>query len=173
MAKLDDFHQTENTSPMLRTVWREAMELWFAEETHDVQVSPFLFQRKSDRSSCNKTRSAGGKYLMAGSRRRGQRCKTISWHDRLQAQTQVLGGGKRKQWQKKFIIEIWKQWMVVWKGRNEMVHGKNLFIQKDANRRSTEADLRDIQQTRTVGTGLPASIVWQVVFTLRWRRFSL
>ena len=42
MTKIDDFHQAEHTSLLLRNVWREAFELWFAEDTQDVYVSPFL-----------------------------------------------------------------------------------------------------------------------------------
>jgi hypothetical protein len=44
MRAIDRFHEKEDTSPLLRSVWKEAMELWFGQETQDdVEVAPFLF----------------------------------------------------------------------------------------------------------------------------------
>jgi hypothetical protein len=40
---MDTFHEKENTSPLLRNVWREAMELWLADDMVDVVLSPILF----------------------------------------------------------------------------------------------------------------------------------
>jgi ribonuclease HI len=149
MAKLDDFHQTENTSPMLKTVWREAMELWFAAETPDIHVSPFLFPTEV-RQVVVQQNAIGWRQVFNGR-------FALAWakvqDDFLARQApgsnaSTRRGKKGKQWQKKFIIEIWKQWMVVWKSRNAMVHGKNLVSRKDANRRSTEAALRDIYDRR-------------------------
>ena len=45
-------------------------------------------------------------------------------------------------WQHKFILEIWKHWMVVWKLQNERVHGNNQKTHLEARRCRTDAELR-------------------------------
>ena len=55
---------------------------------------------------------------------------------------------KGKQWQKKFIVAIWMQWTVLWTARNAMVRGTNLVAQRQAHRRTTEAELRSVYDTR-------------------------
>lgn len=55
---------------------------------------------------------------------------------------------KGKQWQQKFIIEIWKQWTVLWKSRNKIVHGNTQSARREALRRAAEAELQSIYDTK-------------------------
>ncbi|KAI2495166.1 hypothetical protein MHU86_19351 [Fragilaria crotonensis] len=141
MRAIDRFHEKEDTFPLLRSVWREAMELWFAQETQeDVEVAPFLFPAEV-RQVIVQQNAIGWRQLFNGrfakawatvqndylARRQGLTSDEEIAHQRKDK--------KGKQWQKKFIIAIWKQWMVLWKSRNELVHGKNVATQREANRR--------------------------------------
>jgi hypothetical protein len=151
MAKMEDFHQKENTSPLLRSVWREAMALWFlADKTQqDVQLSPFLFPMDA-RQVIMHQNAIGWRQIFNG--RFAKAWATVQ-DDFLARQAPNENENPRrdqkgKQWQKKFIIEIWKHWMIVWKSCNDMVHGKNLATQREATRRRTEAELRDIYNRR-------------------------
>lgn len=150
MAAIETFHTKENTSPLLKNVWREAMELWLADDMDDVVLSPILFPMDVRRVIMQQNKIGwrqvfNGRFAMAWS--------TVQ-DDYLARQNASHGSDstqsrkKGKQWQKKFIMEIWKQWMVLWKARNDLVHGKNLTTQKEANRRRTEAELTAIYDRR-------------------------
>jgi hypothetical protein len=153
MRAIDRFHDKEDTSPLLRSVWRKAMELWFAQEMQDVEVAPFLFPAEVRQVTVQQN-AIGWRQLFNGrfakawltvqndylARRQGPTSDREVTHQR----TEKMG----KQWQKKFIIEIWKQWMVLWKSRNELVHGKNVATQREANRRQLAVDLRGIYDQR-------------------------
>jgi hypothetical protein len=64
------------------------------------------------------------------------------------ANTQNQQRKKGKQWQKKFIAKIWKQWFILWKLCHDLVHGKTQSTRQDTLRRTTAAELRAIYDTR-------------------------
>jgi hypothetical protein len=58
MTAIEGFHAKENTSPLLRHVWREAMELWFAADTDVVHVSPVRKCRRVMFAACTDVATA-------------------------------------------------------------------------------------------------------------------
>ena len=152
MAKMEEFHEQENTSPLIRNLWREVIELWFAAEAQDdIQVSPILFP--SDVRQVILQQNAicwrqifNGRFAIAWAAVQDDYLARSAPHTNRKADTQKVKKGKH--WQQRFILAIWKQWSVVWKQRNEMIHGKTLTTQREANRRRTEAELRAIYETR-------------------------
>ena len=52
------------------------------------------------------------------------------------------------QWQQKFIQEIWKQWMHLWKSRNELVHGSNITTHNSVLQENANRELRTIYDHR-------------------------
>jgi hypothetical protein len=145
-------------------VWKEAMELWFGQETQDdVEVAPFLFPAEVWQVIVQQN-AIGWRQLFNGrfaktwatvqndylTRRQGLTSDEEIAHQRKDK--------KGKQWQKKFITAIWKQWMVLWKSRNEIVHGKNVATQRETNRRQLEATWY-LRSARTLGPRVPIPIV--------------
>jgi hypothetical protein len=151
MAKIEEFHDRENTSPVLRSVWREAMELWFSEERTDVQVPLTLFPTEV-RQVIMQQNAIGWRQIFNGrfaiswaivqddffARRAGP-----SENARTNRQTK-----RGKQWQHKFIMEIWKQWTALWKTRNDLVHGKTQAARAEALQRAAAIELRSIYDSR-------------------------
>jgi hypothetical protein len=140
MAKLDEFHKTENTSPILRHVWREAMEL--AEKERDIQLSPVLFPRAVRQVIINQN-AIGWRQIFNGR-------FALEWarvQDEYVAAQPSSGNSKSRrrqggiQWQQRFILEIWKQWQLLWKSRNELLHGKTVRAQHDATRRQKKLEI--------------------------------
>jgi hypothetical protein len=126
------------------------MELWFAADTDDVHVSPILFPPDVRRVILQQN-EIGWRQVFNG--RFAKAWSTVQ-EDYLARHTGSNGSNntpsrkKGKQWQKKFILEIWKQWMILWKARNDLVHGINMTAQNEANRRRTEDELRTIYDQR-------------------------
>jgi hypothetical protein len=152
MAKIDEFHERENTSPLLRQLWREAMELWFAEEVGNIHLSPILFPVEV-RHVITQQNAIGWRQVFTGRFANGW----VSVHeDFLERQvsrsssenTTARKKRKGKQWQTHFLQEIWKQWSILWKGRNELVHGTTQSTRQAALRRTAEVELRTIYDTR-------------------------
>ena len=52
------------------------------------------------------------------------------------------------QWEQKLIQEIWKQWTILWKIRNELVHGSNNTTRQAAHRDHTNRELSRIYDQR-------------------------
>jgi hypothetical protein len=151
MSKIEEFHERENTSPFLRHVWREAMEVWFAEESLDIQLSPILFpsdvrQVIIQQNKIGWRQVFNGRFAMAWAS--VQADFTARQVQRSTANTKNQQRKKGKQWQKKFITEIWKQWFILWKQRNELVHGTTQSTRQDAIRRTAAAELRAIYDTK-------------------------
>ncbi|KAI2506910.1 hypothetical protein MHU86_7502 [Fragilaria crotonensis] len=65
---------------------------------------------------------------------------------------------KGKQWQKKFILEIWKQWMILWKARNDLVHGKDGSERGKSSKNGRRIE-GNIRPTGAVRTGISTLIV--------------
>jgi hypothetical protein len=125
------------------------MEAWFQEETEDIFLSPFLFplevrQVMLHQNTIGWRQVFNGRFATAWStvqddfQERQETAENIRKRQRM----------KGKQWQKRFIVEIWKQWTVLWKTRNEMVHGKSLITRTEANRRNTESALRLVYDSK-------------------------
>ena len=81
----------------------------------------------------------------------------ITWssvqEDFLATRATNAGTGKHRkqtgqQWQHRLILEIWKQWIELWKLRNERVHGNNQMTQRAASRRSAENELVALYDVR-------------------------
>ncbi|KAI2499118.1 hypothetical protein MHU86_15388 [Fragilaria crotonensis] len=150
MTAIEGFHAKENTSPLLRHVWREAMELWFAADTDVVHVSPVLFPPEVRRVIMHQNEIGwrqvfNGRFAIAWSTVQED---YLARHNVSSGRNNTQLRKKGKQWQKKFILEIWKQWMTLWKARNDLVHGKDTTAQNEANRRRTAEELRAIYDRR-------------------------
>jgi hypothetical protein len=127
MERMDDFHEKEHTSPALRIVWQEAMQSWFADDTSDTQLSPALFPEEvrqviSHQNAIGWRQTFNGRFANAWSDTQDGYLATRPTPANTNKQHRQRNGLR---WQHRFILEIWKHWMVVWKLRNERVHGNN------------------------------------------------
>jgi ribonuclease HI len=143
------FHETADTSPLLRNLWNEAMEVWFATEIEDIQVSPVLFPNELRRVIIQQN-AIGWRQVFNGrfSNEWAQVQNEYTARRTTANSTCKSVGLNGLQWQQKFILEIWKSWRKVWTLRNEMVHGKDLAAQKVAQRQAITAELHAIYQHR-------------------------
>ena len=147
--KIDEFHTKENTSPLLQHLWREAMALWLTTETPDIQLSTNLFAAEVAHVITQQN-AIGWQQVFNGR-------FAITWssvqEEFLATRATIAGTGKHRkqtgqQWQHRLILEIWKQWIELWKIRNERVHGNNQMTQRAASRRSAENELVALYDVR-------------------------
>ena len=151
MTKIDEFLDQEDTSPLLQHVWREAMELWFAEPTDDIYLPPFLFPLEVRQVILHQN-AIGWRQIFNGRFATAWASVQDDFLARREPNTSTdtrpTKKTKGKQWQKKFIAALWKEWTILWMTRNTMVHGKNQVARQEAQRRITEADLRSVYDNR-------------------------
>ena len=151
---MQDFHDKNRTSPLLITVWNETLEDWFSATSEEVEVSPILFPRAVRQVILQQNR-IGWRQIFNG-RFAKEWAQVQDVYYSVQRESASEGGHtsrrKRKetglQWQQKFIQEIWKQWMHLWKSRNELVHGSNITTRNSVLQENANRELRTIYDHR-------------------------
>ena len=144
-AAIDQFHADHRTAPLLRHVFRSAVEEWLQAEG-DVEVSPILYP-VDVRQLLLHQNTIGWRQLFSG------RFST-EWARLQQAyyhQHRKKSGNHRStgsQWQVKLIGVLWEQWRKVWTLRNSEVHGHDTVTRARATRAATDRDLREVYDQR-------------------------
>jgi hypothetical protein len=93
---MEEFHKRENTSPFLRHVWSEAMEVWFAEKSLNIQLSPTLLPSDIRQVVIQQNKMGGGKFSTVVLLWHGHRCKRILQHDKYTGPTRTRKINRRK-----------------------------------------------------------------------------
>jgi hypothetical protein len=140
--KIEEFYKKENSSPLLQHLWRKAMTLWLTAETPDIQLPINLFSVEVAHVITQQN-AIGWRQVFNGR-------FAITWssvqEDYLGTRATNVGTSKHRkqtgqQWQHRLILEIWKQWIELWKLRNARLHGNNLMTQRAAIRCSADNEL--------------------------------
>jgi hypothetical protein len=105
--EIEKFHETADTSPLLRNLWNEAMEVWFATEIEDIQVSPVLFPNELRRVIIQQN-AIGWRQVFNGrfSNEWAQVQNEYTARRNTANSLRKSVGLNGLQWQKKFILEI-------------------------------------------------------------------
>ena len=141
---VEAFHESHATHPLLRHVFREAVQQWFHPEEPDI-VSPILFPQDVRRLILSQN-SIGWRQILRG--RFTNEWQTIqnAYYMRHKAKSKYKRTGS--QWQKQFITVIWEQWFQLWGIRNGEVHGTTTASRAQAQRREVARQVTAIYSSR-------------------------
>jgi hypothetical protein len=145
---IQEFHAKEDTNPLLRNLLNETMRDWMVSSAGiDFHASPVLFHN-AVRAVINHQNSIGWRQMFNGR-------FSVEWsrlqddhyaRQRLQRGTNDRRSGHR--WQIKLICLIWKEWIKLWKMRNEELHGRDTATRAINERRDIEGALRAVYEQR-------------------------
>ena len=142
---IDLFHIEYRTAPLLSHVLRSALGDWFQEESV-IEVSPILYPMDV-RKLILEQNAIGWRQLFSGR-------FSIEWSQiqhRYYSKHRKKVGNKRRdgsQWQVKLMGVLWDQWRIVWRMRNEAVHGHDAATRASAERAATDRELREVYDQR-------------------------
>lgn len=145
---INEFHAKEDTSPLLRNLWNEAVGDWMTSDDEiEFQASPILFHNDV-RAVIFHQNTIGWRQIINGR-------FSVEWsriQDDYYARKRYQSGKndrrRGQQWQIKLIRLIWKEWMNLWKMRNEDLHGRDTETRAITERREVEQALREVYERR-------------------------
>jgi hypothetical protein len=146
---IKDFHDKEETSPLLRNLWNESMQDWIAmnDEEHEFQASPILFHNDV-RAVIRQQNLIGWRQLIKGRFSNEWSKLQVDHYARMRSRRGTPDKRSGHRWQIKLIRLIWKEWMKLWKLRNEELHGRNAAEKARLERRAVELELREVYERR-------------------------
>ncbi len=124
--ELSSFHQTANTSPSLKYVFRKAITQWVDNQDSDI-VNPNLFPTETRRLIHQQNHIEWHQIFNGRFSKEWTRLQD-EYYYRHRNHTRYRRTGL--QWQQTLITLIWKQWRKLWAMRNGDVHGHTLRAQK-------------------------------------------
>lgn len=132
---LNGFHAKEDTHPLLRNLWNQAMSDWMITSEENVfRVSPILFPNDvraviCQQNSIGRRQLINGRFSVEWSRLEDDR------YARLRVQRGIDDRRSGHRWQ---IQLISKEWMKLWKLRNEELQGRDATTRTRSERREGE-----------------------------------
>ena len=142
--RIEAFHTTHATHPLLHHVFREALTQWFQGEAPD-EVSPVLFPADVRKLILSQN-AIGWRQIFRG--RFSQEWQRIQTAYYLKHKHKSPSKRTGERWQKQFIITIWELWFRLWALRNGEVHGTTHETRSQAQRREVDRQLTEIYASR-------------------------
>ena len=144
--RVEDFHARQNTYPLLRHVFREAMHQWMDNASPDA-VSPCLFPMEVRRLIIQQN-EIGWRQIVRGRFSTEWERLQNDYYNRHRKKTRYRRTGTM--WQKQLILLIWELWFELWKLRNDQIHGTTAETRAQADRRDMERQLTAIYASRNL-----------------------
>ena len=142
--KIDAFHLEHGTHPLLRHVFREAMQQWWQSATPD-DVSSVLFPVEV-RRLIQQQNAIGWRHIFRGRFASEWQRIQNDYYFRHKRKTTYKRTGEI--WQKAFVLVIWDLWFELWTLRNGEIHGTTSQTRLGAERREIDRQLTELYAER-------------------------
>jgi hypothetical protein len=149
LTSLGQFCDAQHTAPSLKHLLLDTCRSWLYHNTDEVYNPNPMHHPASLRSLILQQTEIGWRQLF-----NGRFC--VQWsriQDAYLYRTQAARPGSSAKltgdrWQTKLILFFWEQWRVVWKLRNESLHGKDTAARAVAEANEVKRRLKDIYDLR-------------------------
>lgn len=147
LTGIRDFCISSGTSPLVCGLLMDGLRLWFASTT-DIELRPEQYH-PTLRGIITQQNRIGWKQLFLG--RFG-----IAWSQHQTRHYMAHGeeddGLDRSglQWQSNLIQFVWDRWYVLWRSRNQEIHGHDERTRQEASKRKVRQELHEIYQNRSM-----------------------
>lgn len=118
-----------------------------ANEDEEFQVSPILYHMDI-RAVIIQQNTIGWRQLFNGRFSSEWSRVQEEYYTRLRRQRNNNDRRTGLKWQTQLILEIWKQWLIVWKLRNEEIHGRDETTRIQLEWRRIDGELRELYACR-------------------------